>query len=128
MRTIKLFSDIERIKRIYLFVAIPAVLTIIGCLINLATPVFFVVDEFNYLSKNRFIYHSICCHLFISSIWGILIYSYRKKVNKLSVSACYSVYDSYYDWKPVTVLLLRILSRVAGRIYRNDVFIHQSSK
>jgi hypothetical protein len=43
----KLFADIKRIKRIHPFVAIPAVLTIIGCLINLVTPVFFMVDKFN---------------------------------------------------------------------------------
>lgn len=41
----KLFADIKRIKRIYPFVAIPAVLIIIGSLINLVTPVFFVVDK-----------------------------------------------------------------------------------
>lgn len=36
----KLFTDLKRIKRIYPFVAIPAILIIIGCLINLVTPVF----------------------------------------------------------------------------------------
>lgn len=78
----KLFSDIERIKRIYLFVAIPAVLTIIGCLINLATPVFFVVDEFNiYQRTDLYIIPYAVTYLYLA--YGvILIYSYRKKVNK----------------------------------------------
>ncbi len=78
----KLFADIKRIKRIYLFVAIPAVLIIIGCLINLATPVFFMVDEFNiYQRTDLYIIPYAVTYLYLA--YGvILIYSYRKKVNK----------------------------------------------
>ncbi|MGI6617343.1 MAG: GGDEF domain-containing protein [Saccharofermentanales bacterium] len=78
----KLFADIKRIKRIYFFVAIPAVLIIIGCLINLATPVFFMVDEFNiYQRTDLYIIPYAVTYLYLA--YGvILIYSYRKKVNK----------------------------------------------
>ncbi len=43
----KLFADMKRITRIYPFVAIPAMLTISGCFINLVTPVFFMIDQYN---------------------------------------------------------------------------------
>ena len=78
----KLFADIKRIKRIYFFVAIPAVLIIIGCLINLATPVFFMVDEFNiYQRTDLYIIPYAVTYLYLA--YGvILIYSHRKKVNK----------------------------------------------
>ncbi len=78
----KLFADIKRIKRIYFFVAIPAVLIIIGCLINLATPVFFMVDEFN-IYQRTYLYIIPYAVTYLYLAYGvILIYSYRKKVNK----------------------------------------------
>ena len=78
----KLFTDINRIKRIYPFVAIPAILTIIGCLINLTTPVFFTVDENNiYQRTDLFIIPYAVTYSYLA-IGVILIYSYRKKVHK----------------------------------------------
>ena len=78
----KLFADIKRIKRIYLFVAIPAMLIIIGCLINLVTPVFFLVDKYNiYQRTDLFIVPYVVTYFYLA--YGIiLIYSYRKKVHK----------------------------------------------
>ena len=78
----KLFTDINRIKRIYPFVAIPAVIIIIGCLINLVTPVFFVVDSNNiYQRTDLYIIPYAVTYLYLA--YGvILIYSYRKKVHK----------------------------------------------
>ena len=78
----KLFTDINRIKRIYPFVAIPAVIIIIGCLINLVTPVFFVVDNNNiYQRTDLYIIPYAVTYLYLA--YGvILIYSYRKKVHK----------------------------------------------
>ncbi|MGI6250629.1 MAG: GGDEF domain-containing protein [Anaerolineaceae bacterium] len=78
----KLFADIKRIKRIYPFVAIPAVLIIIGSLINLMTPVFFVVDKYNiYQRTDLFIVPYVVTYFYLA--YGvILIYSYRKKVHK----------------------------------------------
>ena len=49
----KLFRDMKRIKRIYPYVAIPAVPVIIGCLINLVTPMFFAVDEYTLLERGH---------------------------------------------------------------------------
>ncbi|NLJ64321.1 MAG: GGDEF domain-containing protein [Christensenellaceae bacterium] len=78
----KLFTDINRIKRIYPFVAIPAILTIIGCLINLVTPVFFTIDENNiYQRTDLFIIPYAVTYSYLA-IGVILIYSYRKKVHK----------------------------------------------
>ncbi len=78
----KLFADIKRIKRIHPFVAIPAVLTIIGCLINLVTPVFFMVDKFNiYQRTDLFIVPYAVTYSYLA--YGvILIYLYRKKADK----------------------------------------------
>ncbi len=78
----KLFADIKRIKRIYPFVAIPAVLIIIGSLVNLMTPVFFVVDKYNiYQRTDLFTVPYVVTYFYL--LHGvILIYSYRKKVHK----------------------------------------------
>lgn len=78
----KLFEDMQRIKRIYPFVAIPAILIIIGCLINLATPVFFVVDEYNIYHRTDLFVIPYAVTYFYLAYGVVLIYSYRKKVNK----------------------------------------------
>ena len=78
----KLFTDIKRIRRIYPVVAIPAALVIIGCLINLATPVFFAVDQNNvYQRTSLYIIPYVIVYSYMA--YGvILIYWYRKKVHK----------------------------------------------
>ncbi len=78
----KLFADMKRIKRKYPFIAIPAVLVIIGGLINLATPVFFVIDKYNtYQRTNLFIIPYIVTYFYLA--YGVaLFYSYRKEINK----------------------------------------------
>ena len=78
----KLFGDMKRIKRIYPFVAIPAILVIIGCLINFVTPVFFMIDKFNvYLRTDLFLIPYSVTYFYLA--YGvILIYLYRKKVHK----------------------------------------------
>ncbi|NLM19557.1 MAG: GGDEF domain-containing protein [Clostridiaceae bacterium] len=78
----KLFADMKRIKRIYSFVAIPAVLTIIGCLINLVTPVFFLIDEYNVYQRADLYIIPYTVALFYVAYGVILIYSYRKKIHK----------------------------------------------
>ncbi|NLM19800.1 MAG: diguanylate cyclase, partial [Clostridiaceae bacterium] len=78
----KLFTDMKRIKRIYSFVAIPAILIIIGCLINLVTPVFFVVDEYNIYQRTDLYIIPYAVTYFYLAYGMILIYSYRKKVHK----------------------------------------------
>ena len=78
----KLFTDMKRIRRIYPVVAIPAALVIIGCLINLATPVFFTVNQDNiYQRTNLYIIPYAVTYSYMA--YGvILIYRYRKKVHK----------------------------------------------
>lgn len=78
----KLFADINRIKRIYPFVAIPAILSIIGCIINLVTPVFFVVDEYNIYKRTDLFLIPYAVTYFYLAYGVILIYWYRKKVHK----------------------------------------------
>ena len=76
----KLFADIERIKQKYPFVAIPAVLIIIGCLINFVTPVFFVVDKYNVYQRTVLYLIPYVCTYFYLAYGVVLIYSYRSKV------------------------------------------------
>ncbi|MGI6687295.1 MAG: GGDEF domain-containing protein [Christensenellales bacterium] len=78
----KMFTDIKRIKRIYPFVAIPAALTIIGCLVNLATPVFFMIDKNNIYQRTEWFLIPYAVTYFYLAYGVILIYSYRKKVHK----------------------------------------------
>ena len=78
----KLFADMERIKRIYPFVAIPAVLIIIGCVINFVTPVFFVVDKYNVYQRTDLFFIPYIVTYFYVVFGVVLIYSYRKKVDK----------------------------------------------
>ena len=78
----KVFEDMNRIKRIYPFVAIPALLIIIGCLANLVTPVFFVVDEHNVYQRTDLFIIPYAVTYFYLSYGVILIYSCRKKVHK----------------------------------------------
>ncbi|MGI6765743.1 MAG: GGDEF domain-containing protein [Lentihominibacter sp.] len=78
----KLFTDIQRIKRIYPFVAIPALIIIIGCLINLVTPVFFVIDEYNIYHRTDLYIIPYIATYFYMAYGVILIYSYREKVHK----------------------------------------------
>ncbi|NLM19558.1 MAG: hypothetical protein GX217_05995, partial [Clostridiaceae bacterium] len=68
----KLFTDMKRIKRIYSFVAIPAILIIIGYLINLVTPVFFVVDKYNvYQRTDLFFIPYIVTYFYVA--YGIIL-------------------------------------------------------
>lgn len=78
----KLFTDMERIKRIYPFVGIPAMLIIIGYLINLATPVFFVIDEYNIYRRTSLFPVAYAVIYFYLAYGVVLICSYRKKVHK----------------------------------------------
>ncbi|MGI6765894.1 MAG: GGDEF domain-containing protein [Lentihominibacter sp.] len=78
----KLFTDINRIRRIYPFMAIPAILIIIGCLINLVTPVFFVIDEYNVYQRTVFSFIPYVVTYFYVVHGVLLIYSYRNKVDK----------------------------------------------
>jgi diguanylate cyclase (GGDEF)-like protein len=78
----KLFTDMKRIKRIYPFVAIPAVITITGCFINLVTPVFFVVDQYNVYQRTDLYIIPYAVTYFYLAYGVILIYSHRKKVHK----------------------------------------------
>lgn len=78
----KLFSDINRIRRIYPFVGIPFILVCVGSIVNLVTPVFFNVSEQNVYSRTS--YFAITYILsYAYMIYGVvLVYRFRKKANK----------------------------------------------
>ncbi|NLL90993.1 MAG: diguanylate cyclase [Ruminococcaceae bacterium] len=78
----KLFTDMERIRRIYPFVAIPSALIIIGCLINLATPVFFIIDANNIYQRTNLFFIPYIVTYFYVAYGVIIIYSFRNKVGK----------------------------------------------
>jgi len=78
----KLFTNMKRIRRIYPFMAIPAMIVIIGSLINLARPVFFVVDKYNVYQRTDLFNIPYAVTYFYLSYGLILIYLYRKKVHK----------------------------------------------
>ncbi|NCB93044.1 MAG: GGDEF domain-containing protein [Clostridia bacterium] len=79
---LKLFSDTGRLKKVYPFVAIPAVLVIIGCIVNLFTPVFFSVSDANiYQRTGLYIIPYIVTYLYLA-YGAILVYSYRNKVKR----------------------------------------------
>ena len=78
----KLFADMKRLKRIFPFLALPAALVIIGCLINLATPVFFEVDQHNiYQRTGLFFIPYIVTYSYLAH-GVVFVYSYRRKVHK----------------------------------------------
>lgn len=78
----KLFADMNRIKRIYPFLSIPAVLTIIACLINLVTPVFFIVDKYNVYHRTDLYVIPYIFTYFYLAYGTVLIYINRNKVGK----------------------------------------------
>jgi diguanylate cyclase (GGDEF)-like protein len=78
----KLFSDVKRIKRIYPWLAIPAVLTIIGCLLNTVTPVFFSIDQYNVYHRTSLFIIPYGVTYFYFAYGVILINVNRKKVHK----------------------------------------------
>ncbi len=78
----KLFADIKRIKRIYPFIAIPAMLTIIGCIINVATPVFYVIDQYNDYHRTDLAFLTYVVP-FSYLVYGVILISlYRTRVQK----------------------------------------------
>lgn len=78
----KLFADIKRIKRIYPFMAIPSILTIIGCLINIFTPVFYEIDQYNVYHRTNLNIIPYVVTYFYMAYAVILIYMHRGKTQK----------------------------------------------
>lgn len=78
----KLLTDMKRIRRRYPFVAIPAALIVIGCFINLVTPVFFVIDQHNIYQRTDFFIIPYAVTYFYLVYGMVLIYSHRKNVHK----------------------------------------------
>ncbi|MDD3401757.1 MAG: GGDEF domain-containing protein [Hespellia sp.] len=78
----KLFEDTARIKKIYPFVAIPAVIVVAASIVNWFTPVFYRISAGNVYSRTSLYiipYVITYCYL----IYGVaLIYLYRKKVGR----------------------------------------------
>ncbi len=78
----KLFGDMRRINRIYPYWAIPAALVVLGCIINLVTPVFFVIDKFNVYQRTPLYIIPFAVTYFYLAYGVILIYLNRNKVQK----------------------------------------------
>ncbi len=78
----KLFADIDRLKRIYPFLAIPTVLNLIGSLLNLVTPVFFSVDQYNVYHRTSLFFIPYIINYFYLIYGVVFIYLYRKKVHR----------------------------------------------
>ena len=79
----KLFSDVKRTRRILSFLAIPAVLTIIGCLINILTPVFYEIDQYNIYHRTDLNIIPYVVNYSYIAYAVILIYLNREKALKL---------------------------------------------
>ncbi|MDD2956328.1 MAG: GGDEF domain-containing protein [Oscillospiraceae bacterium] len=78
----KLFGDIKRLKRIYPFVAIPAMLVILGGVVNLFVPVFFRITPENIYERTGLYFFPYLCTYFYLAYGVVLIYRYRNKVHK----------------------------------------------
>ena len=151
----KLFADMKRIKRIYPFVAIPAMITISGCLINLVTPVFFMIDQNNVYHRTDLFFLTYVVTYSYLAYGVILIYLYRKKVNKylflpvvlfmIPVAAGSLLQAFFYGysfmWLGVSIGMLWLfisiqneasyvdtLSGLFNRQYLNDILLMHSKK
>jgi len=151
----KLFADMRRIRRIYPFIAIPAVLMIIGCFINLVTPVFFVIDEYNvYQRTDLFFLTYVVTYSYL--VYGVVLISmYRKKVHKylflpavlfmipvvIGSALQFAFYGYSLVWLGVSIGMLWLfinvqneasyvdmLSGLFNRQYLNDILLMHSRK
>ena len=79
----KLFGDIDRLKRRYSVLAIPAILIVLCSIANLFTPVFFTVDKITNIYQRTVLYLlPNFVALFYLAYGTVLIYKYRNKVGK----------------------------------------------
>ncbi len=62
--------------------AIPAILIIIGCLINLVIPVFFVIDEYNVYQRTAFSFIPYVVTFFYIVYGVMLIHANHKKADR----------------------------------------------
>ena len=151
----KLFADMKRIRRIYPFIAIPAVLMIIGCFINLVTPVFFVIDKYNvYQRTDLFFLTYVVTYSYL--VYGVVLISmYRKKVHKylflpavlfmipvvIGSALQFAFYGYSLVWLGVSIGMLWLfinvqneasyvdmLSGLFNRQYLNDILLMHSRK
>lgn len=78
----KFYADIQRLRKIYVYVALPAVLVCLMCLLNLVTPVFFWVDEANVYYRTPLVvitYVITYCYL---TYGAVLVFRNRHKTNR----------------------------------------------
>ncbi|HOM34369.1 MAG TPA: GGDEF domain-containing protein [Clostridia bacterium] len=78
----KLFGDMRRIRRIYPYVGIPAILVLICCIINFVTPVFFTINEYNVYQRTGLYIIPFAVTYFYMAYGVLLIYLNRNKVQK----------------------------------------------
>lgn len=78
----KFYADIQRLRKIYIYVALPAVLVCLMCLLNLVMPVFFWVDEANVYYRTPLVvmtYVITYCYL---TYGAVLVFRNRHKTNR----------------------------------------------
>lgn len=78
----KFYEDIQRLRKIYIFVALPAVLVCLMCLLNLVMPVFFWVSEDNVYYRTPLVvitYVVTYCYL---TYGAVLVFRNRYKTNR----------------------------------------------
>ena len=78
----KFYEDIHRLRKLYIFVALPAVLVCLLCLLNLFTPVFFWVDENNQYYRTPLVimtYAVTYCYL---TYGAVLVFRNRHKTTR----------------------------------------------
>lgn len=78
----KFYEDVQRLRKIYIFVALPAVLVCLLSLLNLAVPVFFWVNEENLYYRTPLVvitYVVTYCYL---TYGAVLVFRNRHKTNR----------------------------------------------
>lgn len=78
----KFYEDMQRLRKIYIFVALPAVLVCLLSLLNLAVPVFFWVNEENLYYRTPLVvitYVVTYCYL---TYGAVLVFRNRHKTNR----------------------------------------------
>lgn len=78
----KLFSDIGRLKRVYRFVAIPALIVLAGTILNLFTPVFFWITAQNVYERTALYIIPVLITYFYMAYGVILVFFHRDKVKR----------------------------------------------
>lgn len=78
----KIFEDLQRLHKAYRWAAIPALLVILGCVVNLFTPVFFEISQANIYSRSSFCWVTYLVTYAYLAHGVVLIYANRKNTQR----------------------------------------------